>query len=63
MIKFVLKLKYPILSIETMVMNKTVSFGFAPSWKAAANYMKEVANVGYLMFVVFDTLLMFILRV
>ncbi|XP_046653700.1 uncharacterized protein LOC124344229 [Daphnia pulicaria] len=31
-------------SIETMVMNKTVLFGFAPSWKAAANYMKEAAN-------------------
>lgn len=63
MIKFVLKIKYPILSIETMVMNNTVSFGFAPSWKAAANYMKEAANVGQFMFVGLDTLLMFIFRV
>jgi hypothetical protein len=28
-----------------MAINKTVSFGFAASWKAAANYMKEAANV------------------
>ncbi len=47
MIKLTLKLKYLILSIETMVLNKIVSYGFASSWKAAANYMKEAANVYY----------------
>lgn len=47
MIKLILKLKYLILSIETMVLNKIVSYGFASSWKAAANYMKEAANVDY----------------
>nr|CAH0098993.1 unnamed protein product [Daphnia galeata] len=31
-------------SIEMMAKNKTISFGFATSWKAAANYMKEAAN-------------------
>ena len=43
-----LKLNYLNFSIEIIAKNKTISFGFATSWKAAANYIKEAANVSYL---------------